>query len=348
MDKQQNKGKVYLVGAGPGDPGLITVRAAEVIALADCIIYDKLVNPILIKYAKTDVELLHTPKRIGPGSCKQEQINKLLVQKASQGKTVVRLKGGDPCIFGRGSEEAAVLAQAGIPFEIIPGVTAAIAGAEYSGIMLTDRNFSSQVVLVTGHEAEGKEQSNIDWHWLAKFNGTIVLYMAVTNLDYITAQLVDGGMSTDAPVAAIRNATLPNQLVIKTTLDKLVEERDSGNIQPPSIIVIGPGAAGDTKLEWFVSKPLFGQNICITRDDSGNVSLAENIIGRGGNPVSFPMIKIKSLTNSNDFINILADFKNFDWIIFTSVNGVELFFRALDEMNKDARVFASAKIAAIG
>jgi uroporphyrinogen III methyltransferase/synthase len=214
--------------------------------------------------------------------------------------------------------------------------------------MLTDRNFSSQVVLVTGHEAEGKEQSNIDWHWLAKFNGTIVLYMAVTNLDYITAQLVDGGMSTDAPVAAIRNATLPNQLVIKTTLDKLVEERDSGNIQPPSIIVIGPGAAGDTKLEWFVSKPLFGQNICITRDDSGNVSLAENIIGRGGNPVSFPMIKIKSLTNSNDFINILADFKNFDWIIFTSVNGVELFFRALDEMNKDARVFASAKIAAIG
>ncbi|MHC4758430.1 MAG: uroporphyrinogen-III C-methyltransferase, partial [Planctomycetota bacterium] len=348
MDKQQNKGKVYLVGAGPGDPGLITVRAAEVVGLADCIIYDKLVNPLLIKYAKPDTELLHTPKRIGHGSCKQEQINKLLVQKASEGKTVVRLKGGDPCIFGRGSEEAAVLAEAGIPFEIIPGVTAAIAGAEYSGIMLTDRNFSSQVVLVTGHEAEDKEHSSIDWHWLAKFNGTIVLYMAVGNLDYITAQLIDGGMSPNAPAAAIRNATLPGQLVIKTALGKLIRERDSGKIQPPSIIVIGPGAAGNPQLEWFVSKPLFGRTICITRDDSGNASLAENIIRRGGNPVSFPTIKIKPLTDSNDFINILTSFRNFDWIVFTSVNGVELFFRVLDQMNKDARVFASAKIAAIG
>jgi len=348
MDKQKDKGKVYLVGAGPGDPGLITVRAAELINLADCIIYDKLVNPILLKYARPYTEIIHTPKRIGHGSCKQQQINELLIEKASKGKNVVRLKGGDPCIFGRGSEEASLLADAGIDFEIVPGVTAAVAGAEYSGIMLTDRRYSSQVVMVTGHEAECKEESGIDWKWLAKFNGTIVLYMAVGNLDSITQELLEGGLSPETPVAAVRNATLPAQKTVKTTLNRLVKTRDSGQIEPPSIIIIGPGAAGDPSLEWFTAKPLFGQNICITRDECGNDLLAEKIISRGGNPIPFATIKIKPLTDSNDFLNALADLKRFDWVVFTSVNGAALFFSALDKLAKDARIFASASIAAIG
>ncbi|MHC5076302.1 MAG: uroporphyrinogen-III C-methyltransferase, partial [Planctomycetota bacterium] len=348
MIEQKNNGKVYLVGAGPGDPGLITVRAAELVSLADCIIYDKLVNPILLKYTQPDAELIHTPKRIGPGSCKQKQINERLVQKASEGKAVVRLKGGDPCIFGRGSEEASVLVEAGIDFEIVPGVTAAVAGAEYSGIMLTDRRYSSQVVLVTGHEAEEKKESDIDWQWLAKFNGTIVLYMAVGNLDFIVDQLLEGGLAPDTPAAAIRNATLGTQKTVKTTVDKLIEARDAGRIEPPSIIIIGTGAGGDPSLDWFTSKLLFGKNICITRDETGNASLAEKIISRGGNPVSFATFKIKPLTDTGDFLNSLADLKQYDWVIFTSVNGVVIFFKALAGLNKDARVFASAKIAAIG
>ncbi|MHC4187288.1 MAG: uroporphyrinogen-III C-methyltransferase [Planctomycetota bacterium] len=346
MKKQ--KGKVYLVGAGPGDPGLITVRAVEVLSMADSIMCDKLVNPILLKYAHPDAELINTPKRIGPGSCNQQQINDLIVQRALQGETVVRLKGGDPCIFGRGSEEASVLVEAGIDFEIVPGITASIAGAEYSGIMLTDRRYASQVVLVTGHEAEGKKESDIDWQWFAKFNGTIVLYMAVGNLHLITAELIKGGLSPDTPAAAIRSATLTIQQTVKTTLGKLVDTRDSGQIVPPSIIIIGAGAAGDPNLEWFTSKPLFGQNVVITRDDRGNDSLAEEIIRRGGNPILYPTIKIKSLTDSNDFLNALSEMKNFDWVIFTSVNGVDIFFQALKTLEKDARVFASAKLAAIG
>ncbi|MHC4187934.1 MAG: uroporphyrinogen-III C-methyltransferase [Planctomycetota bacterium] len=348
MSNRKDKGKVYLVGAGPGDPALITVRAAELVGLADCIICDKLVNPILLKYARSDAELINTPKRIGLGSCSQQQINDLIVQKASQGKVVVRLKGGDPCIFGRGSEEATILVEAGISFEIVPGITASIAGAEYSGIMLTDRRYSSQVCLVTGHEAEGKNESDIDWRWFAKFNGTIVLYMAVGNLHLITAELLQGGLPSETPTAAIRNATLTTQHTVKTTLGKIVEARDSGQIVPPSIIIIGPGAAGDPKLEWFTSKPLFGQNVVITRDDVGNDSLAEEIIKRGGNPISYPTIKIRSLTDSNHFLNTLAEMKSFDWIIFTSVNGVAIFFEALKTLEKDARVFASAKLAAIG
>ncbi len=187
---QGKKGFVYLVGAGPGRADLITVRGAEVLKTADCIIYDKLANPALLTYAGADAEIMHVPKRIGTGSFTQDEINKLLVEKASSGKTVVRLKGGDPCIFGRGSEEARILADAGIDFEIVPGVTAAIAAAEYAGVMLTDRNYSSQVAFITGHEADGKQQSSIDWSVLAKFPGSIVFYMGMGGLQFITGQLI--------------------------------------------------------------------------------------------------------------------------------------------------------------
>jgi uroporphyrin-III C-methyltransferase len=203
------KSFVYFVGAGPGRADLITVRGTEVLKKADCIIYDKLANPALLKYARADAEIIHVPKRIGDASVTQHQINRLLVEKASGGRTVVRLKGGDPCIFGRISEEIAALSEAGIGFEIVPGITAGIAVSAYAGIMLTDRQYSSQVVFITGREAEGKKDSNIDWSLLAKFPGTIVFYMGMGNLDFIVERLVENSMSENTPTAVVTEVTFP-------------------------------------------------------------------------------------------------------------------------------------------
>ena len=211
------KGKVYLVGAGPGRADLITVRGADLLKTADCIIYDKLANPALLKFARPDAEIIHVPKRIGDGSYTQEKINKLLVEKAKLGQTVVRLKGGDPGIFGRASQELSALTEAEIDFEIVPGVTAAIAAAEYAGIILTDRHYCSQVVFITGQEAEGKQKSNIDWDLLAKFRGTIVFYMAMENLELIARQLIRNGMKEETPAAVIADATLPNQKTVRAS-----------------------------------------------------------------------------------------------------------------------------------
>ena len=342
------KGKVYLVGAGPGRADLITVRGAELVGSADCIICDKLANPALLSYAGPNAEIIHVPKRVGAGSCKQEEINKLLIEKASAGKTVVRLKGGDPCVFGRGAEEAAVLAEAGIDFEIVPGVTAAIAAAEYSGIMLTHRDYSSQVVFITGQEAEGKKDTNIDWHLLAKFPGTIVFYMAMGNLDFIVEQLIKNGMGKETPAAVVANATFPTQRAVKTSLRQLNEQCKQQNIGPPAIVIIGAAADTDDKLNWFMKKPLFGRNIVVTRDRRGNADFAAKIIQRGGNPIEFATIEIKPLTQTNQFLQTLTKLAEYDWIIFTSANGVSIFFDCLQSLKKDARVFGSAKIAAIG
>ena len=348
MIDSAKKGKVYLVGAGPGDPGLITVRGAELLKLADCIICDKLANPALLSLARQDAEVIHVPKRVGTTSFTQTEINELLVEKAGEGKIVVRLKGGDPCVFGRGSEELGVLAEAGIDFEIVPGVTAAIAAADYTGIMLTDRKYSSQVVLVTGREAEGKQKSNIDWQWLAKFEGTIVFYMGVGNLDFIAGKLMENGMSETMPAAVIADITLPSQRTVKAPLKLIAERCQQQAIEPPALIIVGTAASGDEKLNWFAKKPLFGKSIVVTRDDRGNADLAARIIREGGMPVEFPTIKIKPLTTGTEFLEALVKFTEYDWIVFTSINGVTVFFDALESLGKDARVLASAKVAVIG
>jgi len=342
------KGFVYLVGAGPGRADLITVRGAEVLQAADCIIYDKLANPALLKFARKDAEIIPVPKRIGNRSVTQQDINKLLLKKASSGKIVVRLKGGDPGIFGRCAEEAAVLADTGIDFEIVPGVTAGTAAAQYAGIMLTDRRYSSQVVFVTGREAEGKQDSNIDWPWLAKFRGTIVFYMAVGNLDFIVKQLIDNGMEQDTPAAVVTDATFPTQKTVKASLRLLSKKCKEEKVEPPTIIIIGRAADSDARLNWFMKKPLFGKNIVVTRDARGNADFAAKIIQQGGNPIEFTTIKIKPLINTNRFIRALIKPAEYDWIIFTSSNGVEIAFDFLRSLGKDARVFSSAKIAAIG
>jgi uroporphyrinogen III methyltransferase/synthase len=348
MNVTNRKGKVYLVGAGPGRPDLITVRGLELLKCADCIIYDKLANPGLLNYASPGAELLAVPKRMGPGSFTQEQINNLLVQKAGEGKSVVRLKGGDPYIFGRGTEEAAVLAQAGIDFEVVPGVTAALAASCYSGVALTDRNFASEVIFVTGHEAQGKQQTGIDWQLLAKFTGTIVFYMGMENLNTITRLLIENGMSPDTPAAVIADATLPVQRIAKATLVTIADSCDKNKITPPALVFIGPTATGDVRLDWLAKLPLFGKTIVVTRDAEGGPEFAAKLADRMAVTIELPVTKIKMLTDSSDFIKTLARIHAYDWVIFTSCNGVETFFAAMTKLGKDARVFGKAQIAAIG
>jgi uroporphyrinogen III methyltransferase / synthase len=342
------KGKVFLVGAGPGRKDLITVRGAELLKKADCVICDKLANSDMLRYVKADAEIIYVPKRIGPKSITQQQINNILVDRAKNKKIVVRLKGGDPGIFGRASEELNVLAGAGIDFEIVPGITSGIAAAEYAGIMLTDREFASQVVFVTGKEAAEKNETSIDWYWLAKFDGTIVFYMGVENLKTIAGKLIENGKPGSTPVAVIQNATYPTQKIAKASLADIAEKCAKEKIAPPSIIIVGQAVHSDIRLNWFTRRPLFGKNIVITRDIKGNIELADKVFDRAANPIEFAAIKIKSQTESSEFLETLTKLNEFDWIIFTSQNGVSIFFDCLARLGKDCRVFASAKIAAIG
>ena len=254
------------------------------------------------------------------------------LEKAAQHKSVVRLKGGDPYIFGRGTEEAAVLAEAGIDFEVVPGVTAALAASCYSGIALTDRNFASEVTFVTGHEAEGKQQTGIDWHLLAKFAGTIVFYMGIENLGDITRKLIENGMSPDTPAALVADATMPTQRTAKGTLATIVDCCAKKKIVPPALIFVGPTAAGDTRLEWLTKLPLFGKTVVVTRDAEGGPDFAAKLADRMAVTIELPVTKIKTLTDSSDFIKMLARIHAYDWVIFTSCNGVETFFAAMAKL----------------
>ena len=341
-------GKVYLVGAGPGDSRLITLRAVELIKTADCVIYDGLVNPALLRYAPPTAELISVRKRTGSKPCDQETINKLIVEKAQQGKRVVRLKGGDPGMFGRAAEEVKSCADAGVEFEIVPGITAGLAAAQYCGIFLSDRAHSSQVLFVTGHEAAGKQQSNIDFALLAKFSGSIVFYMAMGRLAEITAKLIENGKPADTPTAVVANATLPTQRLVKAPLDQIAAECEQQRVKAPAIIMIGQVAESNARFNWFMNQPLFGQNIVITRDIRGNAVFADNILAQGGNPIQFDSIEICDLTAAGNVQTVLQNLEDFDWIIFTSANGVRATFEALDKMGKDARSFAQAKVACIG
>ncbi len=345
---QPKKGFVYLVGAGPGRADLITLRGAELIRIADCILCDKLANPALLERARPDAQIVHVPKRIGAGSFTQDQINQLLVSKALEGKVVVRLKGGDPCIFGRVTEEVVALNEAGVGFEIVPGVTAAIAASEYTGIMLTDRRYSSQVAFITGREADGKEDTNIDWDVLARFPGTLVFYMGIGALGMIAEQLAAHGRAADTPVALIANATLPSQRVVRAPLSGIVEMCEREKIEPPALIIVGAAAGGDDELNWFMRQPLFGKTIVTTRDAAGNAEFAKKILDRGGRPVEFATIAIQPLTDSNEFLRTLTHLADYHWVIFTSPNGVKVFFDAMTALGKDARVFAANKLATLG
>jgi uroporphyrinogen III methyltransferase/synthase len=348
-----NNGKVYLVGAGPGDEGLITLRAVELLQTAQCVVYDRLVNPALLRYAPADAELIDVGKRpgrpaAGKHSVKQAQINELLIKKAGEGKTVVRLKGGDPCVFGRAAQELKALAQAGIEFEIVPGVTAGIAAAAYAGIILTDRDYSSQLIFVTGREAEERDESNINWDLLGRLNGTIVFYMAVGNLGLIAERLMANGKAAETPAMVVADATLPTQQVIDGPLSAIASKAAKADIKPPAVIIVGEAAKGDRRLNWFMNKPLFGRSIVVTRDAHGNAELASKIAHRAAIPIIFTTIKIKPLTESNQFVKAISELAGCDWVIFSSANGIRFCFEGLSKLGRDARAFGRAKIACMG
>lgn len=340
-------GKVYLVGAGPGDVELITLKGKRLIEKADVVIYDYLANPELLKYAKTEAELIYVGKRTKEHTVEQENINKLLVEKAKEGKVVVRLKGGDPFIFGRGGEEAEALSKECVDFEIVPGVTSGIAAPAYAGIPLTMRGVNATVAFVTGHEAENKELSHLDWHALAGM-GTLVFYMGVKNLPMIAKNLIKAGKAESTPVAIIRWGTYPTQQVHISTLLKIVEGEELEKIKPPAIIVIGEVVNIRQQIMWFEKRPLFGKSIVVTRASSQAGTFSFKLSQLGAKVIEMPTIKIVPLEKYDDLDSAIERIKQYDVLILTSVNGVDYFFQRIRDLKKDVRILSGLKICAIG
>lgn len=340
-------GKVYLVGAGPGDPGLITVRGMELLKSADVILYDKLANPELLAVSKPGAEKIFVGKEAGVHHVKQEDTIQLMIDKAFQGKNVVRLKGGDPLIFGRGSEEALALVEKGIEFEFVPGITAATGATAYAGLPVTHRNIVTQCLMLTAHEAPDKPESQVEWGKIAKLkNTTIVIYMGAKLLPKIVDTLIRNGMAPDMPAAIIRNGTLPNQETYSSVLSKLPGLLKTKNLKPPLITVISPTAEMMGPLDWFSKRPLHGKRIVITRAADQSDSLRKMLIDEGAYPVMLPVIRTVQAYPEIPIIDILD--RKYDWIVFSSENGVRWFFSLLDENGLDSRVLAGMKIAAIG
>jgi len=341
-------GTVFLVGAGPGDPGLITVKGLEKIRTADVIVYDYLAGNKLVEEAKPEAELIYVGKKGKDHAVEQIDINNILVSKARDGKTVVRLKGGDPYLFGRGGEEAEELVAAGIDFEVVPGVTSAIAAPAYAGIPVTHRDHASMVTFVTGHEDPNKEESAIEWNVLAQNPGTLVFLMGVKNLDNITTSLIKAGKTANTPAALVRWGTTPQQVAIVSTLQEISVEARRRGIKAPAVLVVGSVATLRETLGWFEKKPLFGKRILITRGREQSKRMADKISEQGGEPVLFPTISIRSPDDFQAIDDAMARIGSFDWVIFTSVNGVEKFFERFFQLKDDIRGMAGPRLGAIG
>jgi uroporphyrinogen III methyltransferase/synthase len=347
-------GIVYLVGAGPGDPGLLTLRGGELLVICDAVVYDALANPALLALAKVHdddkrtKEFFDVGKRGGASeSTRQDDINALLIRLASEGKRVVRLKGGDPFVFGRGSEEAEALAAAGIRFEVVPGVTAGIAAPAYAGIPVTHRGLSTSVTFVTGHEDPGKDGTTVDWSALARAGGTIVLYMGVKTLPRIASALMTGGMPEDTPAAAVRWGTYPHQRTVTATVSTLVDAIRREGLEAPVITIIGPVVSLRDTIAWFDSRPLFGKRIVVTRARSQAMSLTEQLTAAGAHVIEMPATQIEA-ADASVLSGIVTQLSQYGWIVFTSQNAVRIFWDALREQSLDARAFAGVKIAAVG
>lgn len=341
-------GKVYLIGAGPGDPGLITVKGLTCIRNADVVVYDYLASPSLLAEASPRAEIIYVGKKGGDHTLSQDRINALLVEKAKTGKTVARLKGGDPFIFGRGGEEAEVLLQEGISFEIVPGVTSAIAAPAYAGIPLTHRDFTSTLTLVTGHEDPTKNASNIDWAALAKGVGTLVFLMGVKNLSRIVHHLVQNGKSPKTPIALVQWGTTARQRTVAGTLETIVEQVAAAKLSSPAIIVVGEVVTLRDKLKWFENRPLFGKTVVVTRAREQASDLVKALADLGANCLEFPTIQVMPPDSWMPLDAALDQLPAYDWIIFTSVNGVKYFFERLFEGGRDVRALGHVRTAAIG
>jgi uroporphyrinogen III methyltransferase/synthase len=343
-----SEGKVYLIGAGPGDPGLITVKGRSCLEKADVVVYDYLANEQLLGYIREGAEKVYVGKKGGDHTLPQDQINDLIIAKAKEGKSVVRLKGGDPFIFGRGGEEAEGLAQAGIPFEIVPGVTSAIAAPAYAGIPLTHRDYTSTVAFITGHEDPTKEESKIAWDKISTGIGTLVFLMGVGNLTRIARELMKNGRPPETPVALIRWGTLPEQETILGKLSNIGEIAQSRKLKPPVIILVGEVVALREKLNWFETLPLFGKKILVTRAREQASDLSERLRALGAFPVEFPTIGILPPESWADADHCIQQLIRYDWIIFTSVNGVKFFLDRVLVLGRDLRDLKGPRICAIG
>jgi uroporphyrinogen III methyltransferase/synthase len=344
----RERGKVYLVGAGPGDLGLVTLRAKECIERAAVIVYDHLANPEMLNWAREDAEIIYAGKKAGDHSLKQDEINRLLIEKAREGKEVVRLKGGDPFVFGRGAEEAQAIVDAGIAFEIVPGITSAIAGPAYAGIPVTHRGDNSHVTFFTGHEDPAKEKTAIDYAALAKLGGTQVMLMGVERIDAITREMLANGVRSDLPVALVRWATTGRQETLVGTLKTIAQRAAEAEFEAPAVAVFGEVVALRKDLKWYEDRPLSGKRIVVTRTRKQASALSNQLRALGADVLELATIRIEPPTNLRDFAELVQDAHQYDWIVFTSPNGVEAFFEMFFKLYDDAREIGAAKIAAIG
>jgi uroporphyrinogen III methyltransferase/synthase len=341
-------GTVYLVGAGPGDPGLLTVRAAELLERADVLVYDALAAPEIVERAAR-AERIYAGKRGGRRNVlSQDEISALLVDLARKHQTVVRLKGGDPFVFGRGGEEALELARAGIPFEVVPGVTAGVAAPAYAGIPVTHRGLSTSVTLVTGHEDPTKAESELDWEFLARGTGTLVFYMSIGRMEENFARLIAAGRPADTPAAAVEWGTYPRQRTVTGTLATLPDVVRAASLGAPSIVLVGDVVSLRGELAWFDRRPLSGRRIVVTRARAQASELALALEELGAEVVQLPTIRIAPPEDPAPLREAAERAASFDWIVFTSVNGVEAFFAALAGVGRDARALAAARVCAIG
>ena len=344
----KSSGICYLVGAGPGDIGLVTLRAKECIEAADVLLYDALSSPELLRWTKPDCERIHVGKRARDHAMPQEDINRLIVEKTKAGKKVVRLKGGDPMIFGRGGEEAAELAAAGVPFEIVPGISSTIAGPAYAGIPVTHREHCTQLTIFTGHEDPTKGYSSIDYAQLAQAPGTKVFVMGVSRLREITAAFVEHGADPDTPVALTRWATTAAQTTITGTLATIAGIAEDKAFGSPAVAVIGSVVTERERLNWFEKRPLFGRRIVVTRTREQAGELSAGLRALGADVIELPTIRIEDPLDKRGFAEMVAAAHEYDWLVFTSPNGVQRFFDGFYQAYPDARCLGNPRIAAIG
>jgi uroporphyrinogen III methyltransferase/synthase len=346
--KRKSAGKVYLVGAGPGDLGLVTLRAKECIEQADVIVYDHLANPEMLAWARDDAEIIYAGKKAGEHALTQEEINRLLVEKARAEKKVVRLKGGDPFVFGRGAEEAKAMVDAGIGFEIVPGITSAIAGPAYAGIPVTHRAENSHVTFFTGHEDPSKTKSAIDYAALSKLGGTQVMLMGVERIEAIAREMMANDVRGDLPVALVRWATTGRQETLTGTLENIGKRLAEAEFEAPVVAVFGDVVTLRKDLKWYEQRPLSGKRIVVTRTRKQAGALSSQLRELGADVFELPTIRIEPPTDLREFAELVQDAHGYDWIVFTSPNGVDAFFEIFYKLYDDAREIGATKIAAIG
>lgn len=349
MNKTKKKlGHCYLVGAGPGDLGLVTLRAKEAVENGDVLIYDYLCNPEILLWAKSDAEKIYVGKKAGAHTLTQEEINELLVKKTAAGLRVVRLKGGDPFVFGRGGEEALALAREKLSFEIVPGVSSAIAAPAYAGIPVTHRGMATQVTFFTGHEDPTKMESSLDFAELANLKGTKVMLMGVDRLGIITSKLLENGANPATPVTLIRWGTTPQQETLAGTLSTISELAEKAAFKAPAIAVFGEVARLRDDLRWFDKRPLFGKRIVVTRSRKQAGVLTKSLAELGADVIEIPTIRTEPPTNLREFAEMVRDAHAYDWLLFTSPNAVEAFFEMFYRIYSDAREIGGTRIAAVG